>query len=61
MDLLTAAKRYRNARIEVTKCQQNHFRLTCVKCSEYIRCKRYEGWGNAWLDLQDAIMLEESK
>lgn len=61
MDLLTAAKKYRNAKIRLTKCQQAHFRQVCHRCAKYARCEVYSTYADAWMDLQDAVNAEEER
>lgn len=53
--VIETAQRYVEAKIDLTKCQQDHFRQLCAKCKKYVGCKTYQEYVHAWVLLQEVI------
>ena len=56
MNLYEIAKQYVDAKIEMTKCKQKHFKQLCSRCGSFSRgCKVYDSYCASWMKLERKV------
>jgi hypothetical protein len=55
-NLKKITKKYVQAKIEMTKCQQKHFKQLCSRCGSFhYGCKVYDRYCAAWMRLERKV------
>jgi len=48
-------RQYIQAKIDLTCCMQIHFKQLCHTCKKYAHCEIYNGYVEAWMQLQKSV------